>query len=262
MGCAAVRPVPLTRDATANATSAARKRPNPVGAADRPGSARRLSHERGKIAVMSFSGISDEALEFYEGLAADNTKTYWTAHKEAYDQLVRGPLVEMCESLEPEFGSVHLFRPYRDVRFAKDKSPYKEQQGATVGHCYLHISASGLFAAVGYYRMAPDQVTRFREAVDDDRKGAELEKVVSAVRDTGYTVEGDTLKTKPRGYPADHPRIELLRHRSLVAWTDFGAPDWLATPSAADWVAGAWRDMLPMHDWLETNVGPSELPPR
>ena len=211
---------------------------------------------------MSFSGISDEALEFYEGLAADNTKTYWTAHKSTYEEVVRAPLVALCDVLAPEFGSVHLFRPYRDVRFARDKSPYKEQQGATVGHCYVHVSASGLFAAVGYYRMASDQVARYREAVDDDRTGPELERVVATIRDQGYVVDGDTLKTRPRGYPADHPRIELLRHRSLVAWIDFGAPDWLGTPAATERVAAAWRAMLPLNDWLDTHVGSSELPPR
>jgi uncharacterized protein (TIGR02453 family) len=210
---------------------------------------------------MTFAGISDEALEFYEGLAADNTKTYWTAHKNVYERAVREPMVALCETLAPEFGSPYLFRPYRDVRFARDKSPYKEQQGATVGHGYVHVSATGLFAAVGYYRMASDQLARYREAVDA-RAGARLVRIVDALRDQGYVVSGDTLKTRPRGYAADHPRIELLRHRSLVTWTDFGAPDWLATPSTADHVASAWRDMMPLHTWLEKNVGPSELPPR
>lgn len=211
---------------------------------------------------MSFRGISDEALEFYEGLAADNTKTYWTANKTVYEQTVRAPLVEMCEVLAPEFGSPYLFRPYRDVRFARDKSPYKEQQGATVGSGYVHVSATGLFAAMGYYRMASDQLGRYREAVDEARPGKKLERLVGSLRDQGYVVSGDTLKTRPRGYPADHPRIELLRHRSLVTWTDFGAPDWLATPGAAGHVAQAWRDMMPLHAWLDKHVGSSELPAR
>jgi len=214
------------------------------------------------MSVMSFRGISDEALEFYEGLAADNTKTYWTKHKAVYERAVREPLVALCDALAPQFGSPYLFRPYRDVRFARDKSPYKEQQGATVGHGYVHVSAEGLFAAVGYYRMAPDQLARFREAIDDAGSGTALEELVDALRAKGYMVTGDTLKTKPRGYPADHPRIELLRHRTLVCWVDFGAPEWLATPEAADHVAKAWRDMMPLHDWLDAQVGPSELPPR
>ena len=146
-----------------------------------------------------------EALDFYEGLESDNTKTYWTAHKKIYDECVRAPLVALCEALEPEFGESHLFRPYNDLRFAKDRSPYKEQQGAVVGGHYLHVSAAGLFAASGYHQMASDQVDRYREAVDDKRTGGKLERVVGKIRSQGYTVGGDALKTQPRGYPADHP---------------------------------------------------------
>jgi uncharacterized protein (DUF2461 family) len=109
---------------------------------------------------MTFAGIPVEALDFYEGLENDNTKTYWTANKEVYETCVRAPLVALCEALEPEFGPSYLFRPYNDLRFAKGRSPYKEQQGATVGDHYLHVSAAGLFAATGYYQMAPDQVAR------------------------------------------------------------------------------------------------------
>ena len=119
---------------------------------------------------MTFTGFPVEAFDFYEGLEADNSKTYWTAHKHLYEACVRDPLVALCELLEPEFGAVHLFRPYRDVRFARDKSPYKEQQGATVGDNYVLVSAAGLFAAGGYYHMAADQVGRYREAVDDFRR--------------------------------------------------------------------------------------------
>ncbi|MPZ59708.1 MAG: TIGR02453 family protein [Propionibacteriales bacterium] len=206
---------------------------------------------------MTFTGIPDEALEFYEGLAADNTKTYWTANKQTFENAVRAPVVALCEALSPEFGSVHLFRPYRDLRFAKNRSPYKEQQGATVGSCYFHISAEGLFAAVGYYQMGSEAIARYREAVDDNRTGRRLERLVAGLRGQGYTVSGNTLKTRPRGYPADHPRIELLRHRSLVAWHTFGAPDWLQTGEAAEHIAAVWRELLPLHAWLERHVGPA-----
>jgi hypothetical protein len=70
------------------------------------------------------------------------------------------------------------------------------------------------------------------------------------------------LKTRPRGYPADHPRLDLLRHRSLVAWLEMGAPDWLTTPDAVPNVATAWRDLTPLHEWLDDYVGPSAEPPR
>jgi uncharacterized protein (TIGR02453 family) len=211
---------------------------------------------------MSFHGFPVEALDFYEGLESDNTKTYWTAHKTIYDECVRAPLVALCEALEPEFGNVHLFRPYNDLRFVKDRSPYKEQQGAVVGEHYLHVSAAGLFAASGYHHMATDQVERYREAVDDKRTGGKLERLVGEIRSLGYTVGGDALKTQPRGYPADHPRIELLRHKGLAASIEFGSPPWLHTAEAADRVAQAWRDIAPLSHWLDANVGPSTMPRR
>lgn len=211
---------------------------------------------------MSFQGFPVEALDFYEGLESDNTKTYWTAHKQIYDECVRAPLVALCEELEPEFGGVRLFRPYNDLRFARDRNPYKEHQGAVVGDHYLHVSAAGLFAATGYHQMAADQVEQYRKAVDDNRTGRKLERLVGEIRAKGYTVSGDALKTRPRDYPADHPRIDLLRHKGLAAWVEFGSPPWLHTAEATDHVAQAWREMAPLTRWLDANVGPSKLPPR
>ena len=68
---------------------------------------------------MAFSGWGDEALEFYEGLEADNTKTYWTRQKAVYEEKVLGPMTELLDELGPEFGEPKIFRPYRDVRFSK-----------------------------------------------------------------------------------------------------------------------------------------------
>lgn len=206
---------------------------------------------------MTFTGIPLEALDFYEGLEADNTKTYWNEHRSTYESSVRAPMGALAESLAPEFGAVHVYRPYRDLRFSRDKTPYKDHQGAVVGSFYVQVSAAGLFAAAGYYQMAPDQVARYREAVDVESSGRALEVLVAELRAARYTVGGDRLKTKPRGYDADHPRIELLRHRSLVAWISFGAPDWLETPAAAARVATAWRDMAPLQTWLDDHIGPS-----
>jgi hypothetical protein len=98
--------------------------------------------------------------------------------------------------------------------------------------------------------------------VDDDRAGSELDAVVKQVRANGYLVGGDALKTQPRGYPADHPRIDLLRHRALVAWIQFGAPAWLHTAEAAEQVARSWRDMSPLSHWLDEHVGPTREPRR
>jgi uncharacterized protein (TIGR02453 family) len=112
---------------------------------------------------MSFNGFADEAFEFYEGLSIDNTKAYWTAHKATYEEHVRAPMIELMEALEPEFGPAKIFRPYRDVRFSKDKSPYKTNQGAhaTRGF-YFQIDADGLMVAGGMYAPGPEQLQRYR----------------------------------------------------------------------------------------------------
>lgn len=211
---------------------------------------------------MSFAGIPVEALDFYEDLENDNTKSFWAAHKHVYEQSVRDPMRALADELSPEFGDVRFFRPYRDVRFAADKSPYKTHQGVVVGGHYVHVGAPGLFIAVGYYQMAPDQIARYRVAVDDARRGSALVEIVESVRDAGFVVDGEALKTRPRGYDADHPRIELLRQKALVGWIDAGAPDWLHTPSAAVRVAEAWRELAPLKGWLDDHVGPSDQPRR
>jgi uncharacterized protein (TIGR02453 family) len=207
---------------------------------------------------MSFSGWPEEALEFYEGLAADNTKTYWTKHKEIYDAKVLRPMTELVEELAPEFGETKVFRPYRDIRFSKDKTPYKTHIGAMVGSGYVQFSAQGLAAGNGMYGMAPDQLDRYRQAVAGDRTGGELEDVIAAVESAGIGVTGrDVLKAAPRGYPADHPRIGLLRYKGIVAWKEWPVAEWLETAAARDRVTGFLRATRPLSAWLDTNVGPS-----
>src|SRR3982751_1930239 len=114
---------------------------------------------------VTFRGWPSEALEFYEGLTADNSKTYWTGHLSFYETRVRGPMEELLAALEPEFGPGKIFRPYRDVRFSKDKSPYKTHLGAWLSAGgYIQLSADGLAAGSGMYQMSPDQPDRYRRA--------------------------------------------------------------------------------------------------
>jgi uncharacterized protein (TIGR02453 family) len=210
---------------------------------------------------MAFRGWPVEALEFYEGLEADNSKTYWQRHREVYERAVRIPMEQLLAELEPEFGPVHIFRPYRDVRFSRDKSPYKTAIGGTVGAGYVQLNARGLAAGCGMYDLASDQLERFRAAIDDGDSGAELEGLVAAVRTKGITLTAHgSLKTAPRGYAKDHPRIELLRSKGLVTWREWEAGAWLGTARAKDRVVGFLRDSAPIAAWLDANVGPTTLP--
>lgn len=218
---------------------------------------------------MAFSGFGRDALAFYAGLEADNSKSYWLANRPIYDNAVVGPLKSLAESVAAEFRPLMVFRPNRDVRFAKDKSPYKTHAGA-VGEMqdgsmvYVQLSAKGLMAASGYYMMATDQLERYRAAVADDHTGPALEAAIAAVRKAKLDVRnggGEPLKTAPRGYPKDHVRIELLRWRGVIAQREFGAPDWLFTKAALGHVEKTWQGSAPIRAWLDRHVGPSHLMP-
>ncbi len=207
--------------------------------------------------VVTFDGIPLAALDFYEDLEADNTKIFWTAHKTVYDESVKAPLTALADELAPKFGAYKYFRPYRDVRFAKDKTPYKTHQGVWFGESslYLHVSAGGLFVGGGYWGTSSAQVARMRRAVDDDIAGAQLERTVKSLRRRGFHVGGEQLTRVPAGFDRDHDRAELLRQKTLTASREVGAPAWLSTPEARPQIAALWRGMVPLVTWLETNVG-------
>jgi uncharacterized protein (TIGR02453 family) len=213
---------------------------------------------------VAFRGWPTEALEFYEGLEADNSRTYWLDHKEIYDKHVYGPMAELLVELEPEFGPGRIFRPNRDVRFSADKSPYKTAIAATLENGgYIQLSARGLAAGAGMYMMAPDQLERYRRAVADDDTGEALRALAAGIEKRGIDVSGhDTLKTAPKGYPKDHPRVDLLRNKGIIAWKQWPVAAWLGTAGATKRVAEFLRDSRPLKDWLDANVGPSALPAR
>jgi uncharacterized protein (TIGR02453 family) len=212
--------------------------------------------------VSTFKGWPAEAFEFYEGLEADNTKTYWTANKQMYEDKVRGPMEALLEQLAAEFGPGKIYRPYRDVRFSADKTPYKTAIGASNERGYVQLSASGLASATGYWHMARDQLARYRPAVDNERTGASLAKIVASLRKQKYTVGGAALKTAPRGFPRDHPRIELLRYTDMTVWQEWSPAAWMGTAKAADRITKVWRDAAALTDWLDGHVGPSTEPTR
>jgi len=212
---------------------------------------------------MAFKGWKPQAIEFYEGLEADNSKPYWQAHKGEYEQFVLRPMEELLDELAPEFGEGSIFRPYRDVRFSPDKSPYKTNIGAGVGGVgYVQFSADGLAAGSGYWMMAPDQLDRYRAAVAADRTGAALDKITASARKAGLQVTAhESLKSAPRGYPKDHPRIELLRLKGLITWREWPPAAWLGTAKAKDRVVDFLRASAPLRTWLDDHVGESTLPP-
>jgi uncharacterized protein (TIGR02453 family) len=210
---------------------------------------------------VAFRGWPVEAVEFYEGLEADNSKTYWTAHRAVYDEKVQAPMRELLAELEPEFGSAKIFRPNRDVRFSADKSPYKTTIAAVLDTGgYIQFSAKGLAAGNGMYMMIPEQLDRYRQAVVDDKSGEELRELIAEITSQRITVDGhDKLKTAPKGYPRDHPRSDLLRNKGLVAWREWPVAAWLGTAGAKQRVVTFLRASRPLNDWLSAHVGPTTM---
>jgi uncharacterized protein (TIGR02453 family) len=218
---------------------------------------------------VSFEGFPDEGLVFYEGLEADNSKTYWTQHKAAYEAHVKAPLLALLEELAPEFGTAKVFRPYRDVRFSNDKTPYKTHQGAVVhadghgtGAWYLQISADGLHVSGGSWRLESDQVARYRRAVADTVQGPRLQAEIDRLQAAGWDIRGEKLTRAPAGYPADAERLDLLRHKSLHVGRDWEHADWLHQRRALEEVRAAWRDVRALNTWLADNVGATTKEPR
>ncbi|MFI5537486.1 DUF2461 domain-containing protein [Nocardia sp. NPDC051900] len=210
--------------------------------------------------MTGFAGFPLAGLDFYEDLEADNSKAFWTEHKKIYDESVLAPMKALVADLEPDFGTAKIFRPYRDVRFAKDKSPYKTAQGAVVRAAagvgwYVQINAGGLFVGGGFYQGSSEQLAQLRATIDDEVRGPELVAILAKLTDAGFTIGGEKLKTRPKGYDADHPRIDLLRHKSITCGREFGAPAWLDTPRTAKEVRAAWETMRPLVEWLGAVVG-------
>jgi len=211
---------------------------------------------------VTFTGFPVAALDYYDDLEVDNTRSFWEKHKAVYTESVRQPMTALCEALAPEFApdgqSAKVFRPYRDVRFAKDKTPYKTHQGAFVAAgpatgWYVEISARGLRVGAGFYEASGERLARIREAMADDKSGPKLQRVLRKLEKDDFEISGERLKTSPRGYDADHPRIELLRHKQLFAGKSFGF-EGLDSPDVLDRVRDNWRALRPLVEWVAAHA--------
>jgi uncharacterized protein (TIGR02453 family) len=206
-----------------------------------------------------FAGFPVAALDFYDDLEMDNTKSFWAGHKDVYETAVKAPMLALVAALEPEFGAAKVFRPYRDVRFAKDKTPYKTHQGAFVPvgpstGWYVQVGAEGVRVGVGFYEASPQRLAAIRSAVADDRRGRQLQRIIATLAQKGWELGGDRLKTTPRGYDADHPRIDLLRHRSMTLGRSYGFEPVIHGPELLEQVRTDWRAGRPFVEWVSANA--------
>ncbi|MDQ1130120.1 DUF2461 domain-containing protein [Microbacterium sp. SORGH_AS_0888] len=207
---------------------------------------------------MDFAGLHPDAVAFYAELAGDNSKRWWAANRDRYDEHVRGPFEALGAALEPEFGPVKIFRPYRDVRFSADKTPYKLHIGmvtrAPIAH-YVQFSDEGLLTGGGVYQVPTPALARFRQIADDARTWGDLEATLDELRELGFEpMRDDELKTAPRGFTAAHPRIHLLRLKRLAVGRSEEAADWMWQPDAAEAIAQRWRAVSLWCEWLQENL--------
>jgi uncharacterized protein (TIGR02453 family) len=218
---------------------------------------------------MAFRGIQTEAIAFFAELEANNNRDWWTLNKDRYQHVVREPFETLLTALGPAFGTWRIYRPHRDTRFAHNKEPYKNFIGAVAQHdsgngVFIQISSKGLLVGTGYPMMATDQLATFRAAVADNITGADFIKRKEKVAGTGLIVTGgryEPLKRNPKGYPAGHPREEVLRWKGVEIPQRLGTPRWLATSQAPNKILELLGKGKPVTDWLDTHVGPSSLSP-
>jgi uncharacterized protein (TIGR02453 family) len=204
---------------------------------------------------VSFTGFPVAALDFYDDLEMDNSKSFWEAHRAVYKDAVEAPMKALTAALEPEFGPAKVFRPYRDVRFAKDKTPYKTHQGAFVASgpstgWYVEISARGTRVGAGFYDASGPHLAAVREAMADEKTGRALERLLRKLEKAGFDIGGEQLKTSPRGYDADHPRIHLLRHKQLFVGRSYGFETDAIDAGLLDRVRADWQALRPLVSWL------------
>ena len=216
-----------------------------------------------------FEGFSEDAFRFYGELDRNNNKVWWLANKARYESVVREPMLTLGEELELEFGAIKMFRPYRDVRFSADKSPYKEHAAIVCensregGGLYLQLGASGIRLGGGFYRPAKDQLARFREAMDVEAHAKSWRHLISELAKDGFALmDEDSLTTAPKGWSKDHPNIDLLRLTNLAIDKYLDTAGWMSTSECYERVRDEWLIVEELNAWLAERVGRSELPVR
>jgi uncharacterized protein (TIGR02453 family) len=208
--------------------------------------------------MSKFAGWPEDFQRFFIGLELDNSKRYFEANRRVYDESVRAPMVALMESFEDEYGPAKVFRANRDIRFSKDKSPYKTNIAAHNGKDgvggYLSLAASGLTVAVGCYELSPDQLTKYRKRVAAEATGAPFAAIVAKLEKAGYKMGGEQLKRVPATWPQDHPRARLLKHKLVYVYRDFGLQPWLGSAAARAKVLKVFADAEPLSAWLRKFV--------
>jgi uncharacterized protein (TIGR02453 family) len=198
------------------------------------------------------------AVQFLRELEDNNDRDWFKANRWRYDSQLRGPAEELAARLS-YLGEPRFFRAYNDSRF-RPGPPIKEHLGfglglGEVGGYYVELSLDGLLLAAGLYHPASDQLTRFRAAIDDARRARGFERALAAAGAAGMEPTEPALKRAPKGYPADHPRIDRLRMRSLTVVRRDPVGRWLHSAECDERIESSLRAARPLVKWLTDKVG-------
>ena len=206
-----------------------------------------------------------DALEFLRELEANNDRDWFKANRGRYDTDLVAPARELAGRLS-HLGDAHLFRPYNDTRFHA-RPPIKEQLGVAIGYgaaggFYFELSLDGLLVAAGLHHPSSDQLDRFRAAIDDGRHAKGVERAVAAATGAGLELAAPALKRAPRGYPPDHPRIDVLRLKELTVHRRHELAPWLHEARCTEVVRTQLEAGRALVAWLAKHVGPAVARPR
>lgn len=209
----------------------------------------------------TFDGFPADAQVFLRELGEHNDKVWFDANRERYERVLRGPMTALVRELEGLFGPGKLFRQHRDIRFSKDKRPYKEWVAATVGGHrgeaarYVHLGREAMFIAAGAHQLDRERLTRFRQAVTAKTSGEALEAIVAKLEEQGYDIGGKTLSRGPRDADPDHPRIELLKHTGITMARSYEAGAWLQDAGdVTTRVVEVFGDAEPLIGWAREHL--------
>ncbi len=220
------------------------------------------------MAALTFEGFPPRSLTLLAELAVNNNKTWFDAHKGEYESSLKEPALAFGEEMAERLSGIapgpplraSLFRIYRDLRFSKDKTPYKTHAGIpfTAGErskgespgFYFHLEAHQLMLGGGLHAFPKRVLEAYRKAVAGEELGPRLAQIMEALRKDGYDVWGETYKRVPRGYDPDHPRAKLLRHSGLFAGVTLAPPSELHSPELLDLSFGYYRPLVPLLEWL------------
>ncbi|HEY4016697.1 MAG TPA: DUF2461 domain-containing protein [Polyangiaceae bacterium] len=223
--------------------------------------------------MIGFEGFADGDGKFFKALSKHNDREWFQSHKAEFEAGWNAPMRSLLTDVRAaidgayphaDLGEPKVFRIFRDVRFSKDKSPYKTHIGGYIPMrraaktatdlpmaLYFHVGQKEVFGAAGHYMMEPESLARFRAAVADAVRGAELERILTKLEKKGFTSDShERLKRIPKGFDPDHPRAEVLKRKGLVVSFPALPRALLPTPKLTKWLARECKTAAPLVEWL------------